>query len=72
VGIPYNKMKTALVSREDAAWTRERWETAIRELDQARHAWQQANALNRFGDFTDMGDALDLLGVSGAEEDSLM
>jgi hypothetical protein len=54
-----------LVSRGDATWTRERWEHATAELTQAQAAWQHANTLNR------VGDALDLLGVSAAEEESL-
>src|SRR5215471_20843938 len=29
-----------LVSRGDASWTRERWENAVGELDQARRLWQ--------------------------------
>ena len=37
----------------------------------ARAGWQPANALNRVGEFTDVGDALDSLGVCTAEEDSL-
>src|SRR5262245_15504022 len=54
-----------LVSRADPTWTRERWEHATAELTQAQAAWQQANTLNR------VGDALDLLGVSAAEEEGL-
>src|SRR5215510_13213535 len=54
-----------LVSRGDPTWTRERWEHATAELTQAQAAWQHANTLNR------VGDALDLLGVSAAEEESL-
>src|SRR5499433_2227655 len=34
-----------LVSRDDASWTRERWDQAVHELEQARYAWQQGNAL---------------------------
>jgi hypothetical protein len=60
-----------LVSRGDPAWTRERWERATAELAQAQAAWQHANALNRLSDLADVGDALDLVGVSTAEEDSL-
>jgi hypothetical protein len=60
-----------LVSRADPTWTRERWERAAAELTQAQAAWQQANTLNRLGDLTDVGDALDLVGASAAEEDSL-
>jgi hypothetical protein len=61
-----------LVSRGDPTWTRERWERAVVELAQAQVAWQRANTLNRVGDLMDVGDALDLLSVSAAEEDSLV
>ena len=61
-----------LVSRGDPTWTRERWERAAAELAQAQVAWQHANALNRIGDLTGVGDALDSLGVCAAEEDSLV
>src|SRR5262245_49944899 len=60
-----------LVSREDASWTRERWECAAAEWAQAQATWQWANALNRIGDLTGVGDALDLLEMSAAEEDSV-
>jgi len=60
-----------LLSRGDPTWTRERWEGATAELAQAQAAWQYANTLNRLGDLTDLGDALDRVGVSAAEEDSL-
>jgi len=60
-----------LVSREDPSWTRERWECATAELAQAQATWQRANVLNRIGDLTGVGDALDLLGMSAAEEDSV-
>ena len=60
-----------LVSRGDSTWTRERWEHATAELTQAQATWQYANTLNRLGDLTDLGDALDRVGVSAAEEDSL-
>src|SRR5215471_2295626 len=61
-----------LVSRADPTWTRERWEHATAELTQAQAAWQHANTLNRVGHLMDVGDALDLLSVSTAEEDSLV
>ena len=61
-----------LLSRGDSTWTRERWEGAEAELAQAQAAWQHANTLNRLGDLTDVGDALDLVGASAAEEDSLV
>jgi hypothetical protein len=38
-----------LVSRDDASWTRERWDQAVYELELARSAWQQGNTLNRLG-----------------------
>ena len=60
-----------LVSRGDPTWTRERWEHATVELAQAQAAWQHANALNRIGDLTSVGDALDSLSVCAAEDDSL-
>jgi hypothetical protein len=60
-----------LVSRGDPTWTRERWERATAELAQVQTAWQHANGLNRVGDLMDVGDALDLVGVSTAEEDRL-
>jgi hypothetical protein len=60
-----------LVSRGDPTWTRERWEHASAELARAQAAWQHANSLNRIGDLTDVGNALDSLGVYAAEEDSL-
>ena len=59
------------MSRGDPTWTRERWEHATAELAQAQAAWQHANTLNRVGALMDVGDTLDLLGVSAAEEDSL-
>jgi len=48
-----------LVSREDALWTRERWERATAELAQAQTAWQQANALNRLGDLPGVEEVMD-------------
>jgi len=60
-----------LVSRADPTWTRERWECATAELAQAQAAWQRASALNRVSDLTDVGDTLDRVGVSTAEEDIL-
>lgn len=47
-----------LVCQDDASWTRERWNHAVRELEQARSVWQQTNALNRLGDLTDRGEPL--------------
>src|SRR5262249_60655833 len=41
-----------LVSRDDASWTRERWDNAVGELDQARRVWHQSNVLNRLGGLT--------------------
>ena len=51
-----------LVSRDDASWTRERWDNAVCELDQARHVWHQGNVLNRLGDLTDLGESMEMLG----------
>jgi hypothetical protein len=47
-----------LVSRDDASWTRERWDNAVGELDQARRLWHQGNMLNRLSDLTDLGEPL--------------
>jgi hypothetical protein len=47
-----------LVSRDDASWTRERWDNAVGELDQARRVWHQSNGLNRLGDLTALGEPL--------------
>jgi len=60
-----------LVSREDASWTRERWENAVRELEQVQRAWQQANVLNRLGDLPGLGEPLDALGAGVAVGDNL-
>ena len=45
-----------LVSRDDASWTRERWDNAVGELDQARRVWHQGNMLNRLSDLTALGE----------------
>jgi hypothetical protein len=47
-----------LVSRDDASWTRERWENAVGELDQARRLWHQGNMHNRLSDLTDLREPL--------------
>jgi hypothetical protein len=47
-----------LVSRDDASWTRERWENAVGELDQGKRLWHQGNRLNRLSDLTDLGEPL--------------
>jgi hypothetical protein len=47
-----------LMHRDDASWTRERWDTAVRELDQARRVWHRSNVLNRLSDHTDLGEPL--------------
>jgi hypothetical protein len=60
-----------LVQRNDASWTRERWDQAVCELEQARRAWHQANALNRLGDLTDLGEAFGSREDSAAEGDRL-
>ena len=61
-----------LLSHGDPAWTRERWEVATAELAHAQAAWQHANTFNHLGGFADVRDALNLIGVSAAEEDSLV
>jgi len=48
----------ALVHRENPAWTRERWDNAVQELDQAQRTWKQANASHRLGEFGMDGDWL--------------
>jgi hypothetical protein len=50
-----------LVSRNDAAWTRERWDNAVDEIDQSRRVWHQGNVLNRLSDRTALGDPSGLL-----------
>jgi len=60
-----------LVSREDPAWTRARWDRAAAELAHAETAWQQGNALNRLGDLTGAGDGLDVLGAPAADGDEI-
>jgi hypothetical protein len=50
-----------LVSRDDASWTRERWDNAVSELDQARRVWHQGHVLNRLSDLTALGDPSGLL-----------
>jgi len=45
-----------LVSRDDASWTRERWDKAVDELDRARCVWHQGNVLNRLSDFIALGE----------------
>jgi hypothetical protein len=60
-----------LVQRNDASWTRERWDQAVCELEQARRAWHQANALSRLGDLTDLGEAFGSREDSAAEGDRL-
>jgi hypothetical protein len=58
------------VYREDPTWSRARWDCAAAEVAQAQAAWQHASALNRVGDLMAVGDTLDCLGVSTAEEDT--
>jgi hypothetical protein len=53
-----------LVSRDDASWTRERWDQAVHELEQARYAWQQGNALNHLGDLMEPGASFGGLGAT--------
>ncbi len=59
----------AWVHQYDPAWSRARWERAATELAQAQATWQRANVLNRVGELTGVGDALDSLGVCAAEEE---
>jgi hypothetical protein len=61
----------AWLHREDASWTRERWDIVVLELAQAKRAWQQANALNRLGDLTGVGEVFGYPGISAAEGDSM-
>jgi hypothetical protein len=56
-----------LVSRQDASWTRERWDNAVRELTQARRAWQRAHDLNRVGSIPAL-EAYMASGVSSTED----
>src|SRR5262245_19419113 len=53
-----------LVSRDDVSWTRERWDQAVHELEQARYAWQQGNALNHLGDLMEPGACFGGLGAT--------
>jgi hypothetical protein len=47
-----------LVSRDDASWTRERWDHAVRELDQARRVWHQGHVRNCLRELTTLGEPL--------------
>jgi len=49
------------VSRDDASWTRGRWDKAVSELDQARRVWHEGNVLNRLSDRMTLGDPSGLL-----------
>jgi len=60
-----------LVSREDPTWTRERWDRAVAECEQAQAAWHHANALNCLDELTGVGDALSYLGAAVADGDGL-
>src|SRR5215831_4603733 len=53
-----------LVSRDDVSWTRERWDQAVHELEQARYAWQRGNALNHLGDLLEPGAFFGGLGAT--------
>src|SRR5262249_53283694 len=59
------------VYREDPTWSRERWDRATAEVTQARAAWQHANALNRLGDLTGVGDALGSRGLSASDDEAM-
>jgi len=56
-----------LVNRADPAWTRERWHSAVCELEYAKRAWQQANDLNRIGDLSMPHDGLAALSTAAAD-----
>jgi hypothetical protein len=57
----------AWVYRTDPTWSRERWDRATAELAQAQAAWQHANACNRLGDLTGIGNSLAVRAVERAE-----
>jgi len=56
-----------LVNRADPAWTRERWDRAVRELGHAQRVWKQANDLNRLGDLSMPRDGLAALSPAVAD-----
>ena len=58
-------------TQAEAISTRERWDCAAAELAQAQRAWQHANEFNRLGEFRGVEDALNHLGGSSADGDSL-
>jgi hypothetical protein len=60
-----------LVCGDDATWTRERWDRAAAELAQSEAAWQHATTLHRFSDLMGVGDPLEPVRVSAAEEESM-
>jgi hypothetical protein len=61
----------AWVHQYDPAWSRARWDRATTELAQAQATWQHTSVLNRGGDLTGVGDALEACGVWAAEEESI-
>jgi hypothetical protein len=61
----------AWLHQEDASWTRERWDIAVLELEQAKRAWQQVNALNRLSVLTGGGDGFHFSGATAADGDAM-
>jgi len=61
----------SLVHREYPEWTRARWDHAVAELATAQQVWQRANALNRLGDLTGVGDCLGYLAATTADGDEM-
>ena len=47
-----------LISRQDSLWTRERWDRAVLELEEAKRAWKHVNDLNRVGSITVLEECL--------------
>jgi len=62
----------ALVSGDDATWTRARWDRAVAECAHAQASSQHANALHRLGERTGGGDALGHRGAAVAHGDCLV
>lgn len=58
----------AWLHREDASWTRERWDTAVLELAQAKGAWPQANDVHRLGSIMALEECLAAV-VSSTDSD---
>jgi hypothetical protein len=60
-----------VVHREYPEWTRARWDHALAELATVQQVWQRANALNRLGDLTGVGDYLGCLVAPTADGDEI-